>query len=82
LKGFRSFAFFSAELPFPDAFPMAVRDLANAPGLARAADEARMDRAALSRALKPGAEPGFETVRRMLGALGVRLEVRAPSAHP
>lgn len=68
------------ENPDPEAFLVAVRDVAKARGIAQVAATAGLGRESLYKALKPGAHPRFETVRRLLGALGVRLDV-APS-HP
>lgn len=66
------------ENPDPDAFLMAVRDVAKARGIANVAASAGLGRESLYKALKPGAQPRFETVRRLLGALGVQLDVVAP----
>lgn len=68
------------ENPDPEAFLVAVRDVAKARGIAQVAATAGLGRESLYKTLKPGAQPRFETVRRVLGALGVRLDV-APS-HP
>ena len=59
----------------PDAFLVAVRDVAKARGIAKIAATAGLGRESLYKALKPGAQPRFDTVRRLLGALGVRLNV-------
>jgi probable addiction module antidote protein len=70
------------ENPDPDAFLTAVRDVANARGISRVAAEAGLGRESLYKALKPGAHPRFDTMRRLLGALGVRLDIAAPHVHP
>lgn len=69
------------ENPDPDAFLTAVRDVAKARGISRVADEAGLGRESLYKALKPGAHPRFDTMRRLLGALGVRLDIAAPHLH-
>ena len=69
------------ENPDPDAFLTAVRDVAKARGISRAAAEAGLGRESLYKALKPGAHPRFDTMRRLLGALGVRLDIAAPHLH-
>jgi len=69
------------ENPDPDAFLMAVRDVAKARGIAKVAAEAGLGRESLYKALKPGAQPRFDTVRRLLEALGVRLDIRPPHAR-
>ncbi len=66
------------ENPDPDAFLVAVRDVAKARGISKVAASAGLGRESLYKALKPGAQPRFDTIRRLLGALGVRLDVSAP----
>ena len=66
------------ENPDPEAFLVAVRDVAKARGISQVAATAGLGRESLYKTLKPGAQPRFETVRRLLSALGVRLDV-APS---
>ena len=63
------------EDPDPDAFLMAVRDVAKARGIASIAESAGLGRESLYKALRPGAQPRFDTVRRLLDALGVKLGV-------
>jgi probable addiction module antidote protein len=66
------------EDPDPDAFLMAVRDVAKARGIATIAENAGLGRESLYKALRPGAQPRFDTVRRLLDALGVLLGVTPP----
>ena len=68
------------ENPDPDAFLTAVRDLAKVRGISRVAAEAGLGREILYKALRPGAQPRLDTVRRLLGALGVRLDVSVPGS--
>ena len=63
------------ENPDPDAFLVAVRDVAKARGIADVAARAGLGRESLYKTLSPGAKPRFETVRRLLAALDVRLVV-------
>ncbi len=63
------------ENPDPDAFLIAVRDVAKARGMSKVAANAGLGRESLYKALKPGAQPRFDTVRRLLNALGVKLDV-------
>jgi probable addiction module antidote protein len=63
------------ENPDPNAFLVAVRDVAKARGMATVAANAGLGRESLYKALTPGAKPRFETVRRLLAALGVRINV-------
>ena len=59
----------------PDAFLTAVRDVAKARGIANVAARAGLGRESLYKTLKSGAKPRFETVRRLLLALDVKLDV-------
>ena len=61
--------------PDPHAFLTAVRDVAKARGIATIAANAGLGRESLYKTLKPGAQPRFDTVRRLLEALGVDLGV-------
>jgi probable addiction module antidote protein len=61
----------------PDAFLAAVSDVAKARGMTDVAAHAGLGRESLYKALRPGARPRFDTVRRLLTALGVRLDVVA-----
>ena len=61
--------------PDPHAFLTAVRDVAKARGIATIAANAGLGRESLYKTLKPGAQPRFDTVRRLLEALGVNLGV-------
>jgi len=63
------------ENPDPDAFLVAVRDVAKAQGISKVAENAGLGRESLYKALRSGAQPRFDTVRRLIGALGVRLDV-------
>ena len=65
------------EDPDPDAFLAAVSDVAKARGMTDVAAHAGLGRESLYKALRPGARPRFDTVRRLLTALGVRLDVVA-----
>ena len=67
--------------PDPDAFLMAVRDVAKARGIAAIAANAGLGRESLYKTLKPGAQPRFDTVRRLLAALGVKLDVVSSHSH-
>ena len=69
------------ENPHSDAFLIAVRDVAKARGISTVAANAGLGRESLYKALKPGAKPRFDTVRRLLGALGVKFDVVLPHTH-
>jgi probable addiction module antidote protein len=65
-----------------DAFLVAVRDVAKARGISNVAADAGLGRESLYKALKPGAQPRFDTIRKLLNALGVKFDVVPPShAH-
>ncbi len=66
------------ENPDQDAFLIAVRDVAKARGIANVAARAGLGRESLYKTLQPGARPRFDTVRRLLAALGVKLDVSPP----
>ena len=61
------------EDPNPDVFLTAVRDVARARGMAQLAKYAGLGRESLYKALTPGAKPRYDTVLKLLNALGVRL---------
>jgi probable addiction module antidote protein len=54
-------------------FQDALQVVARARGMAQIAEASGLGRESLYKALKPGAHPRFDTVQRVLGALGVRL---------
>lgn len=57
----------------PDVFLAAVRDVARARGMTQLAKDAGLGRESLYKALAPGAKPRYETVQKLLHALGVKL---------
>jgi probable addiction module antidote protein len=61
------------EDPNPDVFLAAVRDVARARGMAQLARDAGLGRESLYKALTPGAKPRYDTVLKLLHALGVKL---------
>ena len=69
--------YLSAALENPDqnAFLTAVGDVAKARGIANVAEKAGLGRESLYKTLQSGGKPRFETVRRLVGALGVKLDV-------
>jgi probable addiction module antidote protein len=68
------------EDPNPDVFLAAVRDVARARGMAQLAKDAGLGRESLYKALAPGAKPRYDTVIKLLHALGVKLS--ATPTHP
>jgi len=69
------------EDPDPDAFLVAMRDVAKARGIATIAAKSGLGRESLYKTLKPGAQPRFETIRRLLDALGIKLGAVAQRTH-
>ncbi|HEX3486329.1 MAG TPA: addiction module antidote protein [Micropepsaceae bacterium] len=59
----------------PDVFLAALSDVAKVRGMADIAKKAGLARESLYKALTPGAKPRYETIRRLLDSLGVRLTV-------
>ena len=59
----------------PDLFLVAVRDVARARGMAQLARDTGLGRESLYKALAPGAKPRYDTVLKVLRALGVKLHV-------
>lgn len=57
----------------PDVFLAAVRDVARSRGMTQLAKDAGLGRESLYKALAPGAKPRYETVQKLLHALGVKL---------
>ena len=56
----------------PELLLLALGDVARAKGMAQVAKEAGLGRESLYKALTPGAKPRFETVMKVMRALGVK----------
>jgi len=54
---------------------MAVRDVARARGMTQLARDSGLGRESLYKALSPGAKPRYDTMLKLLAALGVKLNV-------
>lgn len=65
------------EDPNPDLFLTAIKDVARARGMAQLAKDTGLGRESLYKALAPGAKPRYDTVLKIVRALGLRLQ-----AHP
>jgi hypothetical protein len=55
-------------------------DIARARGMTQVADVAGLTRPGLYKALKPGAKTGFVTLRKLVGALGLKM-IFVPASH-
>ena len=65
------------EDPNPDVFLRAMANVAKARGIAEVAKASGLGRERLYKALAPGAKVRYETVRKVLDSLGVKLKVAA-----
>ena len=65
------------EDPNPDVFLRAVANVAKARGVTAVAEASGLGRESLYKALAPGAKIRYETVRKIVDALGVKLTVAA-----
>ncbi len=77
-------AYFDAVLEENDA-QLAVQALgviARAKGMTQVAQEAELGRTSLYKALSSKGNPEFETVFKVIRALGLQLHASLPSAHP
>lgn len=61
----------------PDLFLTAIKDVARARGMAQLARDTGLGRESLYKALSAGAKPRYDTVLKVLSALGVRLQAVA-----
>jgi probable addiction module antidote protein len=61
----------------PDLLLLALADVARARGMALVAKEAGLGRESLYKALAPGAKPRYDTVMKVVRALGVQLTAKA-----
>ena len=59
--------------PDPGMFLVAVKNVARARGMAQLAKDTGLGRESLYKALAPGAKPRYDTVLKVLRALGVKL---------
>jgi probable addiction module antidote protein len=65
----------AAQDPNPEVFLLAVSNVSRARGIAKVAADSGLGRESLYKALTPGAKPRYETVRKLLDALGMKLTV-------
>lgn len=61
----------------PDLLLAALSNVAKARGMSRIARESGLGRESLYKALTPGSKPRFETIMKVMHALGVKLTVHA-----
>ena len=63
----------------PNIFLVAVKDVARARGMTQLAKDTGLGRASLYKALAPGAKPRYDTLLKVMRALGISLQ--AKTAH-
>jgi probable addiction module antidote protein len=59
----------------PELFLQAIADVAKARGIAQVAKDTGLGRESLYKALAPGAKPRYDTVLKLLRALGVEIQM-------
>jgi probable addiction module antidote protein len=59
----------------PELFLVALANVARARGVGKIAKASGLGRESLYKALTPGAKPRYETIRRVIDSLGVKLTV-------
>lgn len=64
----------------PDVFLQAIADVAKARGISQLAKDAGVGRESLYKALAPGAKPRYDTVLKLMKALGVEIHAQPLSA--
>ncbi len=64
----------------PDVFLVAISDVAKARGMSKLAKDAGLGRESLYKALSPGAKPRYDTIIKLLRALGVDLHTSPTNA--
>jgi probable addiction module antidote protein len=64
------------EDPNPDVFLQSLANVARARGISKVAKAAGLGRESLYKGLAPGAKIRYDTVRKLLSSLGVRLTVK------
>ena len=66
----------------PNVFLAAIGDIAKARGMTELAKESGLGRESLYKALSPGAKPRYDTVLRVIRALGVELHTVPVNQNP
>ncbi len=64
----------------PDAFLCAIKTVARARGMTQLAKDTGLGRESLYKALAPGAKPRYDTLMKVVYALGVTLQAKAAHA--
>lgn len=64
----------------PEVFLLALATVAKARGMTQLAHDAGVGRESLYKALAPGAKPRYDTILKLVNALGVKLSI-SPTDH-
>ncbi len=64
------------EDPNPNVFLTALSDVAKARGMTKLANDAGIGRESLYKTLAAGTKPRFETIQKIINALGVSLDIK------
>ena len=62
------------EMGEPDLLLLALSDVARTRGMAQVAKDSGLGRESLYKALAPGAKPRFDTVMKVMAALGIQMQ--------
>jgi probable addiction module antidote protein len=65
----------------PELLLTAIKDVARARGMTKLAKDTGLGRESLYKALAPGAKPRYDTVMKVIRALGVRLRAEPAEGH-
>lgn len=64
-----------------DLLLLALKDIARAHGMTKLARDTGLTREALYRSLEQGSKPRFDTIQRIITALGIQFSAKALSSH-
>ena len=62
----------------PKLILSAINDIARAKGMSKIAEKSGLGRESMYKALKPNAKPRFETIMKIIQAMGFTLSIEAP----
>ena len=69
------------EMGDPDLLLLALSDVARARGMTQVAKDSGLGRESLYKALAPGAKPRFDTVMKVMTALGIQIQALPANTH-
>ena len=65
----------------PKLILSALNDIAKAKGMSKIAEKSGLGRESMYKALKPDAKPRFETIMKIIQAMGFTLSIEAPASQ-